>query len=437
MTQEDIDASDQLEQAVISAFCWARPAERDVAAHTIHPRHFRHGRNRTLWEHAKAIHQGGDQPDAVTLLDSLVDRGHLDAAGGPVHLHDVVAASPVGATVTSLADRLIRGACRREAIAAAGDLQAQLHDTPADMLIDTAARGAADIVRAASAGRAAGHLATSDLVDQLEDLWTNGADHGWESGWTALDRLYRPARGQLTVVTGIPAAGKTTWLNAYLARLAHRHGHRYALFSPEQSSPVKHIRNLTVVHGGPLMSADVRRQAQRWVLDRFEWVNHRETGTLPEVLAAVQSIHHRRRVDGFVVDPWNWIEASRPPYMSETEFVGYALNDIVRAAQDLDVHAWVVAHPRKVDKHADGSYAVAGPYDIAGSANWFNKPWFVLSLWRDHLADGSNPDRDPTVLDVHVMKVRDDDQGRVGKASMRMQPDSRRYGPLAHVGGQL
>lgn len=424
------DTDDQLEQAVLGAYIWARPAARNVATRAIHPRHFQHGRNRTLWEHASALHRNNEPITIAALVDSLDNRNHLDDAGGINHIHAIAEHAPIGGTLETLTERLTTRARHRETIAATADLLTQLRGADPNDLDTITANGAAEIVRAGRAQRGPNHD-PAHLETELDRLWTQGADQGWDSGWPNLDTLYRPTAGQLTVITGIPAAGKTTWLNAYLARLAHRHNHRYAIFSPEQSSPAKHVRNLTITHGGANPSPDVRRQAQQWILDHFAFVDHRDTRNLPELTAAFRVIHDTQPVHGVVIDPWNWLEATRPTWMTETEFVGYALNDIIRLAQDLGVHAWVVAHPRKVDKRADGTYQLAGPYDIAGSANWFNKPWFVLTLWRDHLADGSDPDHDPHVLEVHVMKARDDDQGRIGKAELRMQLGTRRYAPLA------
>ena len=263
----------------------------------------------------------------------------------------------------------------------------------------------------------------------LDDLWANGPDTGWRCGWAHLDELYRPTRGQLSVITGIPGAGKTTFTNAYLARLAARHDHRFMFFSPEQTGHkrqpmAKHIRNLSVVHGGRNMSREQYDAAEAWVFDHFAWINHHEVSRLSHVTAAADESHQVRPFDGLVIDPWNWIEDTRPSHMSETQFVGQALNYLVRFAQTLDVHVWVVAHPRKMEVDArTGQYHVARPYDIAGSGNWFNKPWFVISLWRDHL-------RDMNTLDVHVQKVRDDDQGRVGKAELVFNRATRNYSAM-------
>lgn len=438
MTTTHVDTDETLETALVSAFLWAKTRDRNEAARIAEPRHFQHGRNRTLWEHAVALHRNGEPVDSVTLLDSLERAGHTDAAGGVVRVAaDIGGVAPVGSDVTDYARRVAARARRRHAITAARDLAATLEGPDID--VDAAIHaGAAEILHAGRTPDSATVPADAIRAD-VARLRRDGPDPGWHCGWNDIDRFYRPTYGQLSVVTGIPAAGKTTWLNAYLARLAGRHGHRYLLFSPEQASIAKHADALARVRAGSLLSDEVHATAMDWVIDHFAWVDHGHAYALDDIASTARLEADRGRLDGVVVDPWNWLETNRPHWMTETDHINNALNELIRLAQALRVHVWVVAHPRKVRQHEtgpkEGQYLVVRPYDIAASAAWFNKPWFCVSLWRDHLApsirEGAyDPDRDPSIVNVYVQKVRDDDQGAIGMARLRLDAPTKRFQEL-------
>ncbi|CAE7884825.1 unnamed protein product, partial [Symbiodinium microadriaticum] len=50
---------------------------------------------------------------------------------------------------------------------------------------------------------------------------------GVSTGWANLDQLYRPVRGEVTVVTGTPGSGKSEFLFSLALNLAMTHGWRF------------------------------------------------------------------------------------------------------------------------------------------------------------------------------------------------------------------
>ena len=63
------------------------------------------------------------------------------------------------------------------------------------------------------------------------------------------------------------------------------------------------------------------------------------------------------------------------------------------------MHIWVVAHPRKMENDVNRKPAVPSPYDISGSANWFNKCDNAITVHR-HKSD------DDDYAGIHVHKIR-------------------------------
>jgi DnaB-like helicase N terminal domain/DnaB-like helicase C terminal domain len=436
--------SNDVEAALLTAFMWAKPADRSEAAATVDPRHFESGRHRTIWEALTRLHRADQPVEAPVVLDDLERRGHLDAAGGYVYISDVLSAGFDGASVVEYARRVVSRAQRRHAAVEAGHLAHALQDPSVDVaeqVYETVER----LLATVNEGEG-GVIRIRDLADEIRKLRDEGPFEGYRCGVDSVDRYYRPDAGQLSVVTGTPSAGKSTWLAWYLVQMAAKHQWRVAVFTPESRPYPKWSGKLIEAAAGkPLrsLSNDELERALRWCDEHFEIINDMKDATLRGILANARLVHERRPLNGLVIDPWNWVETSRPPGMNATEYIGLALNEVTRFAIRHNLHAWVVAHPTKMRKveagEMAGSYIVPGPYDISDSANWFNKAWWCLSVWRDHLMpqfgeQDYNENRDPHNVDVHVQKARDDDQGRPGVAQLRYLPGSRRYGPLVAHG---
>jgi twinkle protein len=69
------------------------------------------------------------------------------------------------------------------------------------------------------------------------------------------------------------------------------------------------------------------------------------------------------------------------------------------------VHCFLVAHPRKIQKKEAGHYEVPTLYDIAGSANFFNKTDNGITVYRNFQNNS---------VEVHVQKVKFSHWGAIG-----------------------
>src|SRR5262249_8516738 len=105
------------------------------------------------------------------------------------------------------------------------------------------------------------------------------------------------------------------------------------------------------------------------------------------------------RTAGVVIDPWNELEHMRPQWMSETEYISESLSRIRRFARTYNCHVWVVAHPRILQRDKDGKRPVPTPYDVSGSAHWYNKADNCITVWRDVASDSKK-------AQIHIQKVR-------------------------------
>lgn len=271
--------------------------------------------------------------------------------------------------------------------------------------------------------------------DVREEMWRNRLGRrrqGIEIGtWPRFSDLYRMGDAQLTIVTGTPSSGKSAFVQAMAVHIAASDpSWSFAFFTPEQSPPDDWYAQLVQTRLGKRLD-QVRREeydtAVDWV-DRHFILEAPESPTLDTILDLASVCVLRHGVRAIVIDPYTEVETQRLPGVGESEHVGNNLARIRTFCQQRRVHGIVVAHPTKPDRGADDKPVT--PYDISGSANWFNKADMMLSVFRKDRTLPSSP------VEVHVQKVRKVQYGRVGMAAFGFHQDSGRYYEIdPHAGG--
>lgn len=253
-----------------------------------------------------------------------------------------------------------------------------------------------------------------------------GLPKGAATGWHGLDELYTVGPGQWTAVTGTPGSGKSEWLDALLVNLAERDDKwLFALYSPENYPTETHLVKLIEKRmrkpfgEGPSlrMTEQEAADAAAWVLGRFLWLDT-DLKTPDELISAATAYGHGRRL-GIVLDPWNTLEHQRGS-MSETDYVSFILTEVTKLARSTNAHVWLVVHPAKIPRNKDGTRPVPTPYDISGSAHWYNKADNVITVHRNQ-ADGSQD------VEIHVQKVRFKHMGHPGLAILKYDKVVGRY----------
>lgn len=257
----------------------------------------------------------------------------------------------------------------------------------------------------------------SDFLDQAEDFYTHGRQAGEQTGWSALRNLYTVKESELTVVTGIPGSGKSEFLDALALNLTASNDWCFGMFSAEDGGSLDHFSRLAEKYyqkpfrDGPTppMTVAEFKEFLAWVDERIQFIVP-DSPDLDTILELARLLVFRLGIKGLILDPWNQLEHTRPSGLNETEYVSACLGEIKRFATKNGVHVWVTAHPRKpVEK--DGVIFVPTPYDISGSANWYNKADNCLTISRD-----KEQESDP--VNIFVQKIRFREVGRIGKGQL-------------------
>ena len=267
----------------------------------------------------------------------------------------------------------------------------------------------------------------AELMGDLVQHFEHGLPRGESTGWDGLDRFYTVRPGEWTLVTGIPGHGKSEFLDALTINLAAAHGWRFGVFSPENQPFSLHLAKLAEKYTGrPFNPGPTERMSRADMEAAMAWLNAHYTFILPEapsidaILDTARQLVLRKGLRGLVIDPWNEIEHARTAAQTETEYISLALSRIRQFARAHGVHVWLVAHPAKLFKEANGKYPVPTPYDVSGSAHWRNKADNCLAVWRDQMDERG-------VVEIHVQKIRHKITGRIGRHELRYDPITGRY----------
>jgi hypothetical protein len=266
----------------------------------------------------------------------------------------------------------------------------------------------------------------AETLKKIKEYAKEGGAKQWNTGWTSVDEYYRVVLGQLTVLTGIPGSGKSTWLDNLIVNLVKAYGWNICVFSPESMPIEQHYGRLIEIYSGstmekrttsiPKITNDQIEKAFDFIYDKIKILYiPPEERSLDGIMSQVTGDYQ-----GFVLDPWNEIEHNRDPNMSETEYIGNTLMRLKAYAIYRKQHIWMVAHPTKLQKE-NGQYKPPMPYDISGSAHWYNKPDMCVTVHKKKQGDSNY------VNQIIVNKVRVRGTGKIGDTVLNFDWQTQRF----------
>lgn len=273
----------------------------------------------------------------------------------------------------------------------------------------------------------AGLYAAMDHSDSVLDIYTSGRGTGLDTGFGHdMNQHLKIRPGDLTIITGHPASGKSNWLDQLMINMAFEHNWKFVICSFE-NTPDEHLANLSEKYSSePFWPGPSDRMSQATLEKSLAWLNERfwfiradqENPTMDWILELARAAVRRNGVKGLVIDPWNEIEHNRPAGLNETEYVSEVLGKLRRFAKVNGVHIFFVVHPAKPYRMKDGKYPVPSLYDCIGSSNFANKADFGITVHR--------PD-DTEVIEVHIRKVRHKWLGQRGVVKLRYKKSTGEY----------
>lgn len=288
-----------------------------------------------------------------------------------------------------------------------------------------------------------------DFADDLQSEWETGIPPGLSTGFENLDTLYTVKKKQWTVVTGMPSAGKSTFVDNVFVNMAQDHGWKFFVISPENQPSHRHVENLIEILTGKkyanpetsllpseCVTFEDLKIALAFIDTHFMFVCPDETDFhIDYILQLAKEVKEEFHFDGMLIDPYNEMEHKIPVGYREDQYISETLTKVRRFVRAEDIHLWFAAHPTKqqavttqIDNSGDlmkkKKYQRTSLYDIAGGAHWYNKADNGLVVYRN--------ENDVTL--VGVDKIRFKECGKKGDAGFvferlnnRLQPIERRF----------
>lgn len=222
------------------------------------------------------------------------------------------------------------------------------------------------------------------------------------TGMMPFDKVVALQLGAISVWTGIPGSGKSTFLTWAAEKVSVNENIRVGMFAFE-THPHDLRDQLSLIRSGrPFdMLDDTTRDKLLSSLNRYRVVHRTFDDDVAHRLLWLEDMIYQLAVrDGcklIVVDPWNELEHLPEPGETMTAYINWALQRIRQLAEHLEIHIALVAHPKKVP---DGNRAPTG-YDVADSAAFFNKPSLGVTVHQRQ-----DKDTGEEFVELNVWKVR-------------------------------
>ncbi len=258
-----------------------------------------------------------------------------------------------------------------------------------------------------------GIFTIDDINAEIESLYNNGLSKGSITGHGALDELITWQTGRICIVTGIPSHGKSEATDDIISRLNYLYGWRVSLFSPENRPLQIHFAKIAEkfigkpFSGENRMTKDELKQAKNYINDNFYFILPKDEGfTIDNILEKAGWLVKTKGIKILVIDPWNKIEHQQPGGISETNYISQQMDKIINFSMNNDILTFVIVHPTKMKKKERGNmYEVPTLYDCSGSANFYNKTDYGLSVYRYF---------EENRLEIYVQKVKFRHLGQTG-----------------------
>tara|TARA_Y100000592_G_scaffold97717_1_gene169093 strand:- start:2137 stop:3852 length:1716 start_codon:yes stop_codon:yes gene_type:complete len=262
----------------------------------------------------------------------------------------------------------------------------------------------------------------SEFREDVLSIHANGIDHGAKSGVMEVDKLFRTCPQTLTICTGVPGSGKSSFLSWLVVQLAARNGWSTAVLSAETPSSIL-LLQLSAIYkqqpflGSSKMSEEELSASLDWLSQKLVILDESDT-SISSVIERAQAAVLRMGVRVLIVDPFNFITGS----VGKAEEYSLAnINEVLVSLKNLaashSIAIFLVAHPTKMYRQSDGKVPVPTGYDVSGSSAFYNIADAGITLSRD----GNN-------ALFTVWKARFPWIGSVGRTELSFDADTGTFG---------
>jgi replicative DNA helicase len=308
------------EQCVLGGMLLSKDAIADVVE-VLRSGDFYRPAHQTVYDAVIDLYGRGEPADPVTIAAELTRQGTLAKVGGAPYLHTLIASVPTAANAGYYAE-IVRERAILRRLVEAGTRIVQLGYGAAagsggdvDEIVDRAQQTVYDVTeRRASEDYVRLDEVMQQAFDEIEAMGSRGSElYGVPTGFRELDELTNGLHpGQLVVVAGRPATGKSTMGLDVLRAAAIKHGMTSALFSLEMGRSEITMRLLsaearillTHLRTGQMTDDDWNRLARKMgeIADAPLFIDDSPNLSMVEIRAKARRLKQRNELKLLVVD---------------------------------------------------------------------------------------------------------------------------------------
>ncbi|MDQ1747840.1 MAG: replicative helicase [Frankiaceae bacterium] len=308
------------EQCVLGAMLLSKDAIADVVE-VLRPGDFYRPAHQTVYDIVLDLYGRGEPADPVTVAAELTRSGALAKVGGAPYLHTLIASVPTAANAAYYAD-IVRERAILRRLVEAGTKVVQLGYGAAagmggdvDEVVDRAQQAVYEVTERRTSED---YFRLEDVLqqafDEIEAMGSRGSElYGVSTGFRELDELTNGLHaGQLIVVAGRPAMGKSTIGMDFLRAASIKHQMTSVLFSLEMGRSEITMRMLSAeaqiwlsnLRTGKMTDADWNRLARRMgeIAQAPLFIDDSPNMSMMEIRAKARRLKQRHDLRLIVVD---------------------------------------------------------------------------------------------------------------------------------------
>ncbi len=265
-----------------------------------------------------------------------------------------------------------------------------------------------------------------DYKKDIYDMYDGKTQKPLSTGFGILDMIYKIQPATFHVVTGVPNHGKSNFLDQIAVNLNQMYGWKFAIFSPEHSTP-QHIRRVVEkiakkgfdIGSQNRMNKEELKNSLRILNNNFYFMENKDKiPNIEWILEKAKQSILKFGVKGVIIDPYSEINSTREGNKREDEHIRDIISKAKKFARTHEIVLWMVAHPSKLPRD-NGKINPPTLYDISGSAHWNNLSDVGIVIHRDF---------DNQKTQVIVRKVREQGlYGNIGECFFEFDLQERVY----------
>lgn len=251
-------------------------------------------------------------------------------------------------------------------------------------------------------------------LSEIKELNPNEMD-GFEVGIEELDKeLMKIFTGGVTLLTGLPSAGKTTFLNQVVLR-AMDSGYKTFLFSRELLNGMskgwftqvaagrRNMHSIKLPNGNDfyVVNDDAKEEITKHYDDMFFIYKDEEENSEDKLFESMELCATKKGLRLFIIDNLMTVQLNSnttDTNKAQTDF----MNRLIKFSMKYDVVVICIAHPRKIQGGTD-----IGLFDVAGSQNIVNLATRTIGLKRVKEDDKNNLSNKYYGYDVIISVIKD------------------------------